>query len=276
MRHISTRRSIGLAIAVGALLSLGATDHASSHTSANHIEEVDGRPEPDRRGDFAGGIAARLLADGGPSLPGDLFLLMAQAGSEADARLYDQTPFEHDGGPHVDTAESNRIAADLAERLTGEAVAPLELTSAPGGGPSGGLVYAIGYLDLLTDGGFTGGLRVAASGTIGPDGYVGPITAIDQKVAAASLAEVSVLFTAGVPDETTIASYSGRYTGEMHWVRSADTTLAEQRGWDRYERWGDQRPAGMDIVAVRHLGDVAAYLCGAGSADACDVRDALG
>ena len=280
MRHISIRRSIGPAIAVGALLSLGATDHASSHTVSSHtvsshVADVHGRPEPDRQGSEAGGIAARLHADGDRPLPGDLFLLMAEAGSERVARLYDETPFQHDGGAHDETADSNRIAADLAGRVTGAELAPLELTSAPGGGPSGGLVYALGYLDLVTGGGFTGGLRVAASGTIAPDGYVGPITAIDEKVAAASLAEVSVLFTASVPDAATVASYGGRYIGEMHWVRSADTSLAEQRSWDRYLEWGADRPAGMDIVAVRHLGDVAAYLCGAGSADACDVCDQL-
>ncbi len=270
MRHISTRRSIGLAIAVGALLSLGASDHASSHTV-----EVHGYQEPDRQASDAGGIAARLHADGDRPLPGDLFLLMAEAGSEQVARLYDDTPFQHDGGAHDETVESNRVAADLAGSITGAEVAPLELTSAPGGGPSGGLVYVLGYLDLVTDGGFTAGLRVAASGTIAPDGYIGPITAIDEKVAAASLAEVSVLFTASVPDEGSVASYGGRYAGEMHWTRSAGTSLAEQRSWGRYEEWGAHRPVGMDIVAVRHLGDVAAYLCGAGSADACGVRDEL-
>ena len=31
----------------------------------------------------------------------------------------------------------------------------------------------------------------------------------------------------------------------------------------------------MDIVAVRHIGDVAAYLCGAGSIAACDIVDEL-
>jgi len=275
MRHISTRRSIGVAIAVGALLSLGATDHASSDTGPSSTGEAHTRPRPDRRASYVGGIAARLLAEGDRPIPGDLFLLMAEAGSEQVARLYDRTAFRHDGGAHVDTEESNRVAAALAGRVTGAEIAPMELTRAPGGGPSGGLIYALGYLDLVTDGRFTGGLRVAATGTIAADGYVGPITAIEEKVAAAGLAGVTVLFTASVPDEDSVASHGGRYTGEMHWVRSADTSIAEQRSWDRYEEWGAHPPTGMDIVAVRHLGDVAAYLCGAGSVDACDVRDEL-
>ena len=132
-----------------------------------------------------------------------------------------------------------------------------------------------GYLDLVSDGRFSDGLRVAATGRVRADGYVEPISAVDEKTAAAAFAGAGVLFTASVPDEATIAVHGSRFVGEMRWSRSPDGTLADERYWDRYHAWGAGRPDGMDIVAVRHIGDVAAYLCGAGSIAACDIVDEL-
>lgn len=53
------------------------------------------------------------------------------------------------------------------------------------GGPSAGLMFALGLYDKLTPGSLTGGRSVAGTGTISPDGRVGPIGGIQQKLAAA-------------------------------------------------------------------------------------------
>ncbi|WP_121255424.1 PDZ domain-containing protein [Nocardioides ferulae] len=53
------------------------------------------------------------------------------------------------------------------------------------GGPSAGLLFALGVYDKLTPGSLTGGAIVAGTGTIAPDGSVGPIGGIQQKIAAA-------------------------------------------------------------------------------------------
>jgi PDZ domain-containing protein len=53
------------------------------------------------------------------------------------------------------------------------------------GGPSAGLMFALAVYDTLTEGSLTGGEVVAGTGTINPDGSVGPIGGIDQKIAAA-------------------------------------------------------------------------------------------
>ena len=42
------------------------------------------------------------------------------------------------------------------------------------GGPSAGLMFTLGIIDKLTDGDLTGGTFVAGTGTIDPDGDVGP------------------------------------------------------------------------------------------------------
>ncbi|HNA99153.1 MAG TPA: PDZ domain-containing protein [Marmoricola sp.] len=53
------------------------------------------------------------------------------------------------------------------------------------GGPSGGLTFALGIYDLLTPGSLTGGKDIAGTGEINPDGRVGSIGGIQQKIAAA-------------------------------------------------------------------------------------------
>ncbi|WFP15658.1 YlbL family protein [Citricoccus muralis] len=63
------------------------------------------------------------------------------------------------------------------------------------GGPSAGMMFALGTIDLLTPGSMTGGVHVAGTGTIDPDGTVGPIGGIVQKVHGAQ-AEGAEIFLA--------------------------------------------------------------------------------
>lgn len=53
------------------------------------------------------------------------------------------------------------------------------------GGPSAGLMFALGVADKLTEGDLTGGESIAGTGTIRPDGKVGAIGGIQQKLAGA-------------------------------------------------------------------------------------------
>lgn len=53
------------------------------------------------------------------------------------------------------------------------------------GGPSAGLMFALGIIDKLTPGPLTGTHDVAGTGTIGVDGRVGPIGGIRQKMVGA-------------------------------------------------------------------------------------------
>jgi PDZ domain-containing protein len=54
------------------------------------------------------------------------------------------------------------------------------------GGPSAGMMFALGIIDKLTPGQMTGGKHFAGTGTIDPDGKVGPIGGIAQKMIGAS------------------------------------------------------------------------------------------
>jgi Lon-like protease len=53
------------------------------------------------------------------------------------------------------------------------------------GGPSAGLMFSLGIIDTVTPGDLTGGKHIAGTGTINPDGVVGPIGGIQQKMQGA-------------------------------------------------------------------------------------------
>ena len=53
------------------------------------------------------------------------------------------------------------------------------------GGPSAGMMFALAVIDKLTPGDLTGGRHVAGTGSIGPDGEVGSIGSIAQKLQGA-------------------------------------------------------------------------------------------
>jgi hypothetical protein len=244
----------------------------SAPTFSRHVASF-----PDEIAAHVGGAAARLRVNGDAAVPGDLFVLFASDGSDDHARLYDQTPYALvSSHVHPEMRASMENAAAVVGEIVGRDIPNSDFTSAPGGGYSAGVTFAVGYLNMMSDGAFTGGLRVAATGSMDEHGYLDWVSAIDEKTAAAHLAGAEVMFTSTTPAFSTIDEYATRFAGDPHGTRRTGAPLAEERGWDHYQLLGEQRPVdGMDVVAVAHLGDVAAYLCGAGSEDACTVRAAM-
>jgi PDZ domain-containing protein len=59
------------------------------------------------------------------------------------------------------------------------------ITAGEVGGPSAGMMFALGIYDVLTEGSLTGGENIAGTGTITADGTVGPIGGALQKVVGA-------------------------------------------------------------------------------------------
>ncbi len=91
---------------------------------------------------------------------------------------------------------------------------PVSIASGDVGGPSAGLMWAIGLYELLTPGDLTGGRFIAGTGTIDLDGGVGPIGGIRDKVAAARDAGVDLLL---VPRDN-MAELDGLDNGELRIV----------------------------------------------------------
>jgi PDZ domain-containing protein len=60
------------------------------------------------------------------------------------------------------------------------------------GGPSGGMMFALGIIDRLTPGDLTGGIHVAGTGTITQAGEVGPIGGVVQKLYGAKRSGATV------------------------------------------------------------------------------------
>lgn len=109
---------------------------------------------------------------------------------------------------------------------------PIDVRIASGaiGGPSAGLMFALGLYDLLTPGDLTDGRTIAGTGMIGPDGTVYPIGGIGEKLVAADHAEADAFL---VPKDNAKAA------------RAADDF-------------------GFDLVVVSTFEDALAYLQGDG------------
>ena len=72
------------------------------------------------------------------------------------------------------------------------------------GGPSGGMIFAIGVIELLTEKDLLQGRHIAGTGTISTDGKVGPIGGINEKILAAHKAGAT-LFLAPAGNSSEIA-----------------------------------------------------------------------
>lgn len=86
------------------------------------------------------------------------------------------------GTPYIGIGVSTLYGADF----------PIDFTLEDVGGPSAGLIFATGIVDKLTPGDLTAGGHVAGTGTITPEGQVGPIGGIRQKLAGAREAGASL------------------------------------------------------------------------------------
>jgi PDZ domain-containing protein len=60
-------------------------------------------------------------------------------------------------------------------------------------GPSAGLAFTLAIIDDLTPGDLTGGKRVAVTGTISPEGRVGPVGGVEQKAITARHNDVELM-----------------------------------------------------------------------------------
>jgi PDZ domain-containing protein len=107
---------------------------------------------------------------------------------------------------------------------------PVSVTIDPRiGGPSAGLMFSLGIYDTLTPGSLTGGGRVAGTGEIAPDGTVGAIGGIQQKIVGAR-EDGAQLFL--VPADN-CEDAKGAHNGDMRLVRvdTFDTAKTAIEAW---------------------------------------------
>jgi PDZ domain-containing protein len=115
-----------------------------------------------------------LIAENGTEKP--LTITAKRDGAAVDVPL---TPMAGDDGKPI-------VGIEITEGF----VFPFEVTVqlSDVGGPSAGQMFALAIFDKLTPGSLNGGLAVAGTGTISPDGEIGPIGGITQKLYGAERA----------------------------------------------------------------------------------------
>jgi Lon-like protease len=190
--------------------------------------------------------AGALVEAVGPDCPADDHLfpgdLIVQIGGELvgsrreASRLIDAVPIdqpiefriEADGQTH-DVRLTRGTCPGIEDPLLGIVLIapfPFEITieSAEVGGPSAGLMWALGLYDLLTPGDLTGGRTIAGTGSIDLEGNIGPIGGITDKVIAAQSVDADILL---VP-QGNVEELRGVDTGDVRLipVSTLDEALA--------------------------------------------------
>jgi Lon-like protease len=90
------------------------------------------------------------------------------------------------------------------------------------GGPSHGAMLALTLMDQLTPNGITNGNKVAGTGTIEPDGSVGPVGALEQKGYTVSRTDADVFF---VPYQNEAEARKGASSLQIVPVHTLDDIL---------------------------------------------------
>lgn len=145
----------------------------------------------------AGGGVVMELARGSRTIAVHVDMNRDELGAYAEGLKRLAAGKEPQAGTEAGTEAEKAPAANAAGAPTwgelrviedGETGLPLEWKEASAGGPSAGLMMALAVYDRLTAGDGTRGLKVAGTGTMSPDGSVGAVGGVAQKVAAAAAA----------------------------------------------------------------------------------------
>jgi Lon-like protease len=146
------------------------------------IVKADGKALPD--------LDSLRAAIAGAGIGGTL-LLTVEAGGKTRTVLLEPEAIEGIDGPAVGIAPVPNFPFEVA------------IDSGQIGGPSAGLMWTLGLIEELTPGDLTDGRVIAGTGTIAPDGTVGPIGGIEEKVVAAERAGATIFF---APDQDAAAA----------------------------------------------------------------------
>ncbi|MFI9556865.1 PDZ domain-containing protein [Nonomuraea endophytica] len=111
--------------------------------------------------------------------------------------VFDVTRGEKKLDVTVKTTSGDKGATMVGMTMQAKYKFPFKVSISVGdvGGPSAGLMFSLGIVDKLTPGSLTGGKSIAGTGTITPEGEVGAIGGIAQKMVGAKKAGATVFLT---------------------------------------------------------------------------------
>lgn len=107
------------------------------------------------------------------------------------------------------------------------------------GGPSAGLMFAITVYDLLTKGSLTHGQEIAGTGEIDPEGHVGPIGGVQQKIAAAQRDGARLFL---VPKDNCAEAMAASYDADRMRLVRADTV---EQAIQQIQKWATDPHASL-------------------------------
>lgn len=130
-----------------------------------------------------------LAADGQPVTSSSQFVEIVQAGTPGtDLSMRVRREDQEESltvtlGENPDDPSQGRLG--VLVRSVYQGPFPIEFSLGGVGGPSAGMMFALAIVDELTPGELTGGESIAGTGTIDPEGNVGAIGGIEQKMIGA-------------------------------------------------------------------------------------------
>lgn len=140
----------------------------------------------------------------------------------------------------VMSEESDQGAAAVGVLVADDTDFPIDVDISVGdiGGPSAGLMFALGIMDRLSEESITAGAQIAGSGTITSAGEVGGVSGIPQKMVSAQRAGAEYFFVAA--DSCSQVSRSAAH-GELE-VVSIETLTDAVEALETIETGGDDLP----------------------------------
>ncbi|MCA1027666.1 SepM family pheromone-processing serine protease [Cytobacillus kochii] len=163
--------------------------------------------------------------DGKSFQSSEQFIDMVSSKSEGDSI---SLTFERNGEQRETDIELEKIAATGKAGVGITLVDDKEISVDPEvaidtseiGGPSAGFMFSLEIYNQLVEGDLTKGYEIAGTGTISPDGTVGRIGGIDQKIVAADNAGADIFF---APNENN--SNKSNYKEAVKTAKDIDTDM---------------------------------------------------
>lgn len=179
------------------------TPAASTLQPGDVVVEADGRPIQ---------LSSDLVDVIAVHAPGDVVHLKVQQSPDQTEAVDVQLV------ARPDDASKAMLGVSLATfRLHYQFPFTVTIDSGAVGGPSAGLAFTLGVIDVLTPGSLTGGQHIATTGTMDPSGAVGPVGGVEQKTISVRRAGATVFL---VPSEE--YDEARKYAGDMR-VEKVDT-----------------------------------------------------